>query len=61
MKIDQNTARQAIYALLDILDGREDHDLEYMTGLPAARCTEIATLHNYLLVDHGPEWLRSIK
>jgi hypothetical protein len=55
--IPQDVARQAIYALLDVLDGQRDSDIENMTGLPPARCIKIATLHRQLLADHMQEWL----
>jgi len=59
-KINQDTALQAIYALLDILDGQQDHDLEYNTGLPSARCAEIADLRSRLVVEYGSGWLNRI-
>jgi hypothetical protein len=58
--IDQDTARQAVYALLDMLDGEQDHDIEYKTGLPPARCAEIAALHSRLYTEYGADWLKSI-
>jgi len=55
--IDQQTARATVYALLDVMDGIRDHDIEAMTGLPPARCKEIAHLHSGLLAAYGGEWL----
>lgn len=55
--IDQTTARQAIFALLDVLDGQQDHDIRAMTSLPEARCAEIAALHSRLFTEYGRDWL----
>lgn len=56
--ISQETAKQAIFALLDVLDGQQSHDIEYMTGLPPERCAEIAALRSQLYTEHKTEWLR---
>lgn len=55
--IDQTTARQAIYALLDVLDGQQDHDIRGMTGLPEERCADIAALRSRLYTKYGRDWL----
>ena len=43
--IDQETARQAIDAVLDLMDGVKEHDIQAATGLPDERCTEIYALY----------------
>ncbi len=52
--IDQQTAREAIAALLDVLDGEKAHDLQANTGLPAARCEEIHALYCRLSKEFTP-------
>jgi hypothetical protein len=58
--IDQQTAREAVYALLTLLDGEQDHDLEYSTGLPPERCREICNLRGRLYERFGQDWLASL-
>jgi hypothetical protein len=43
--IDQETARQAIDAVLDLMDGVKEHDIQAATGLPDERCKEIYALY----------------
>jgi hypothetical protein len=57
--IDADLARQAIYALLDCLDGQQGYDIEYMTGLSITRCDEITALCGLLLKEYGADWLNA--
>ncbi len=52
MAIDANDANDAITALLDVLDGEKEHDLQAATGLPAERCAEIYAVYCRLLVKY---------
>lgn len=57
--IDQDTARQAIYAFFDLLDGQQDYELQDATGLPPARCAEIINLWSHLYTKYGADWLKT--
>jgi hypothetical protein len=59
--IDQQTAREAIYAVLTLLDGQQDYDLEYTTGLSLERCQKICNLRSRLYEQFGKDWLASLQ
>jgi hypothetical protein len=48
---------ETVFALLDILDGVQEQDIEAMTGLSPERCTAIASLRSRLYTEHGHAWL----
>ena len=54
--ITQDLARQAVYALLDVLDGVQRHDIRSQTGLPHERCDEIANVRALCFDLVGEEW-----
>jgi len=58
VKISQELAHQAVYALLDILDGVSVGDIEASTGFSPARCLEIHDLHLLLLENYQASWLQ---
>ncbi len=43
--IDQETAAAAIEAVLDLMDGVKEHDIQANAGLPEERCKEIYALY----------------
>jgi hypothetical protein len=57
--ISQYLAREAIYALLDVLDGEQVHDIVGMTGLSQERCEKIASIRAECFATYGKEWLDS--
>jgi hypothetical protein len=52
--IDQETAAAAIAALVDVLDGEDEHDIRANTGLSEERCKEIRALYCRLLKEFTP-------
>jgi len=54
-----NLEQEAVYALLDVLEGQRVHDIVAMTGLSEARCEEISRIYWQCIENFGKGWKNS--